>query len=156
MRTLWQDLRYGARMLLKQPGFTFAAALTLALGVGANSAIFSVVNAALLRALPYPAPHRLVRVDHGRATEDPNRPLVWSYPKYELLRREQRIFSQLAGYAGSPTNIAGDGEPERLEGELITGDYFALLGIRPRAGRLFSADELLDPDGLTFGFARRV
>src|SRR5262245_58971417 len=105
---LWQDLRYGARTLAKNPGFTLIALLTLALGIGANTAIFSVVNALLLRPLPYPQPELLVKVFRERP--DPAKgmlPSIWSYPRFEILRDQNRIFDAVAGFNQSPYNLTG-------------------------------------------------
>ncbi len=142
METLLHDVRYALRSLGKRPLFAAVAILTLGLGIGANTAIFSVMNAALLRALPFPDPDRLVKVSLVTSAEPD---MVWSYPKYEVLRDEQRIFSQVAAYSDWTGNIAGAGDPERLQGERVTARYFDLLGVRPRAGRVFTEDEARDP-----------
>src|SRR5688572_21892902 len=143
METLLQDVRYALRALRKRPLFSAVAILTLGVGIGANTAIFSVVNAALLRPLPFPEPERIVRVSLTAPPRPEGRPgadgeVVWSYPKYEVLRDEQRIFSQLAGYSSWNGNLAGVGDPERLEGELVDGAYFELLGVQPQLGRGFT------------------
>src|SRR5262245_60330916 len=136
------DVRYALRWLRNRPGFAAVAILTLALGIGSNTAIFSVVNAALLRPLPFPDPERLVKVSLVMPDEPD---MVWSYPKYEVLRDEQRIFTQVAGYSDWTGNLAGTGEPERLQGERVTARYFDVLGVRPRAGRVFTEEEARDP-----------
>jgi putative ABC transport system permease protein len=142
MEALRQDVRYALRALRKRPLFAAVAILTLGLGIGGTTAIFSVVNAALLRPLPFPAPERLVKV--SLTTE--NAPdIVWSYPKYELLRAEQRIFSGIAGYFDWSGALAGGGDPERLQGERVTAQYFNLLGVTPRAGRVFTEEEAREP-----------
>src|SRR5262245_57030324 len=115
IETMLQDGRYALRTLRLRPLFAAVAILTLGLGIGANTAFFSVVNAALLRALPFEQPERLVKAMLV-TQEEPD--LVWSYPKYQVLEGEQRIFSQLAGYASWEGNLAGPGEPERLKGEM--------------------------------------
>ena len=136
------DVRYAVRWLRNTPGFASVAILTLALGIGSNTAIFSLVNAALLRPLPFPQPEQIVKVSLTTADEPD---LVWSYPKYEVLRAEQHIFSEVAGYADWMGNIAGSEGPERLQGERVTARYFAVLGVRPLAGRVFSEEEARDP-----------
>src|SRR5215470_20395437 len=106
MRTLFQDLRFGVRMLIKQPGFTLVAVATLALGVGANTAIFSVVNAVLLRALPYPEPERLVRfceINPGRGWLD----FTVSAPNFADWRKQQSFCEQLAAYQFNTLNFTG-------------------------------------------------
>jgi putative ABC transport system permease protein len=150
METLLQDVRYALRSLRKRLLFSAVAILTLAVGIGGTTAIFSVVNAALLKPLPFPDPERIVKVllvtpprpeGDGPGAND----MVWSYAKYEVLRDEQRIFAKLAGYARWNGNLAGDGDPERLEGELVTTQYFDLLGVRPLIGRTFSEEETREP-----------
>ena len=150
METLLQDVRYSFRSLRKRMLFTSIAVLTLAIGIGANTAIFSVVNSALLRPLPFPEPERLVRVSliagarpNRRVDSDPDR--VWSYPKWEILRREQRSFSELAAYTSMSYTLSGTGEPERLTGELASAEYFDMLGVTPIAGRVFTEEEATDP-----------
>ena len=139
---LGMDVRYALRTLRKTPGFTAVAVLTLALGVGANTAVFSVVNAALLRAMPFPEPDQLVQVRLTTADASDN---VWSYPKYEALRDQQRSFTYVAGYARWEGNLSGVGEPERLIGERITAQYFDVLGVHPVAGRAFTEEEARNP-----------
>jgi putative ABC transport system permease protein len=137
---LWQDLRYGARVLLKQPGFTLVVVLTLALGIGANTAIFSVVNALLLRPLPYRQPEQLVKV--FRVQPDPAKgdlPAIWSYPRFEMLRDHNQSFAEVAGFNQSPYNLTGTDVPEQLQMELVSAGYFALLGVNTIIGRSFTA-----------------
>src|SRR5262249_54630353 len=139
---LWQDLRYGARTLAKNPGFTLIALLTLALGIGANTAIFSVVNALLLRPLPYPQPERLVKVFRERP--DPAKgilPSIWSYPRFEILRDQNRSFDAVAGFNQSPYNLTGTDAPELLQLEMVSAAYFPLLGVEAVIGRVFTAEE---------------
>jgi putative ABC transport system permease protein len=140
MQALWQDLRYGARMLWKNPGFTLVAVITLALGVGANTAIFSVVNAVLLRPLPYPDSEQLMQVwetDMGRGGYD----ISASMPDYREWRRRNQGFAYLAAYSWNDYNISGDEEPERVGGARVDTDFFALLGVNPAQGRGFSGEE---------------
>src|SRR5215510_3128961 len=130
MQTLLQDLRYGARMLLKEPGFTLVAVLMLALGVGANTAIFSVINSLMLRPLPYREPDRLVKV--YQAEPDPVKgmlPSVWSYPRFEVLRDQSRSFAAVAAVAQLQNNLTGANEPERLHVEVVSASYFPMLGV---------------------------
>src|SRR5215475_2102352 len=133
-----QDLRYGARMLFKSPGFSLIAILTLALGIGANTAIFSVVNGVLLNPLPFRAPNKLVSMFQ----EMPNfKNGSISYPNFIDWRRMNTTFADMAAYRSSGFNLSGNGEPERLHGEMISARFFEILGVNPVIGRTFSADE---------------
>jgi putative ABC transport system permease protein len=139
---MFQDLRYGGRMLLKQPGFALIAVLTLALGIGANTAIFSVVNGVLLRPLPYSEPQQLVRLFEtvDRATMANDRMEV--APANFLEWREQtRSFSGLAAFVLTWSVINGDGEAERLDGALVTADFFATVGVALARGRTFTVED---------------
>ena len=140
METLWQDLRYGARTLLKKPGFTIVAVITLALGIGANTAIFSVVNAALLRPLPYPEADRLVLI-WGRLPGHGVQRLNVSLPEYLEYRDRMRSFAAVAVYGQSNFNFTGRGEPERLVGMLASANLFPILGVAPMLGRNFLPEE---------------
>ncbi len=141
MNTLLQDLRYGARMLLKSPGFTVVAVLALALGIGANSAIFSVVNAVLLRPLPFPEPARLVRLGAGSRGE-PTARGVFSFPDYKDVQAQAQTLEYVAGYLNSGTVLTGEGEePMRILGADVAADYFPLLGVQPELGRVFTRAE---------------
>jgi putative ABC transport system permease protein len=136
---LWQDLRFGARMLLKQPGFTLIAVLTLALGIGANTAIFSIVNAVLLSPFPYKEPERLVilreRVSAGAGFSP-------SYPNFADWRAQNTVFDSTAAVRGNESfNFTGAGEPERLQGRIVSAEFFSTLGIKPLLGRDFLAEE---------------
>src|SRR3954467_647156 len=136
--TFLQDLRYGVRMLAKSPGFAVIAILTLALGIGANTAIFSVVNGVLLNPLPFPHPEQIVSL----FTEMPNfKNGSISYPNFLDWRRMNRSFSAIAAYRQHGFNLAGNGAPERLHGEMISAGFFEILGVNPIMGRTFSADE---------------
>lgn len=142
MNTLWQDLRYGVRVMARKPAFTFIAIITLALGIGANTAIFSVVNAVLLRPLPYPQPEQLVKVFQAApSSEKGAAPTLWSYPRFEALRDNSRSFASVAACNQASFSLTGTDEPERLQSELVSANYFPLLGIAPVAGRSFSDDE---------------
>ncbi len=132
MQTLLQDLRYGARMLLKQPSFTAVAVLTLALGIGANTAIFSVVNAALLRPLPYDHAEQLVMV-YAR-TKSQARNFV-SWPELRDWQAQNQSFSALAAFVPQSVNLTGRAEPGRVIGGFITANFFDLLSVKPALGR---------------------
>jgi putative ABC transport system permease protein len=140
MQTLWQDLRYGARMLLKQPGFTLIAVLTLALGIGANTAIFSVVNGVLLRALPFAEPERILSVWATDAKRGQDRRGV-SYPNFADWQAQQTAFERFAAFEGTSATLTGAGTPEQLRGLNASHDLFPLLGVQPLLGRWFSEQE---------------
>ena len=141
MKTLWQDLRYAGRVLLKQPGFTLVAVVTLALGIGANTAIFTVVDAALLRSLPYREPERLVHLWEAKQNRDFDRSEA-SYPDFLDWRAQTgEVFEGVAGYTGRPFTLTGGETPERLAGAAVTANFFDVLGVRARHGRTFLADE---------------
>jgi len=153
---LWQDLRFGARMLMKQPGFTLIAVLTLALGIGANTAIFSVVNALLLRPLPYRQPERLVKV--FRTPPDPTKgmlPSIWSYPRFEMLRDQNQSFAEVVGFNQSPYNLTGADAPEQLQMEMVSDGYFPLLGVNTIVGRSFTAEDAGTAALLGYGLWQR-
>jgi putative ABC transport system permease protein len=139
MGILWQDLKYGARSLLKSRGFTLLAVVVLALGVGANTAIFSVVNAVLLRPLPYAEPERLVAL-WGDA-EGAERRAVVSYPDLEDWRAQAQSFEYVSAAAQSSALLRGEGEPEPLYGADVSADLFPLLHLRPALGRAFTREE---------------
>jgi len=138
MGELFQDVRYGLRMLAKNPGFTAVAVLTLAFGIGANTAIFSVVNGVLLNPLPYWQPDRLVAL----YSRDANltRSSV-SYPNFLDWVRDNRSFSALAAYRNDVFNLTGMGEPEGVPAERISATFFPVLGVKPVIGRTFLAEE---------------
>jgi putative ABC transport system permease protein len=153
---LWQDMRFGARMLLKKPGFTLIAVLTLSLGIGANTAIFSVVNALLLRPLPYRQPEQLVKV--FRTPPDPTKgmlPSIWSYPRFEMLRDQNQSFAEVAGFNQSPYNLTGTDAPEQLQMEMVSDGYFALLGVNTIVGRSFTAEDAGTATLLGYGLWQR-
>src|SRR2546423_8781085 len=141
MRTLLQDFRYGLRVMLKRPGFTAVAVLTLALGVGANTAIFSVVNAVLLRALPYADAGRLVKLYTGTApSAQPTGPL--SYPDLLDYRAQAQTLEYVAAYQGVGTVMSvGGEEPERVRGTEAMADLFPALGAKAALGRVFTREE---------------
>jgi Acidobacterial duplicated orphan permease len=140
LEELWQDLRFGARMLRKRPGFTFVAVLTLALGIGANTLIFSVVDTVLLRPLPYEAADRLVWVwDSNPAIGFPRFPS--SGPNFKDWQQQSEAFDYMAAFCGWSFNLTGRGEPERIQGAMASPGLFPMLGIKPVAGRAFLPEE---------------
>ncbi|MDQ3995983.1 MAG: ABC transporter permease [Gemmatimonadota bacterium] len=138
MQTLLQDLRYAARSFTRRPSFTLAVVLTLAVGIGANSAIFSVVNGVLLRPLPYAAQDRLATV-FGRYVESGR--TSFSYPDFNDLREQATSFERIAAYGSSGVTLTGVDEPERLQNGLTVGDLFGVLGVRPLLGRTFRPED---------------
>jgi len=136
MRTLLQDVRYGLRMLVKKPTFTIVAVLTLALGVGANTAIFSIVNAVLLRSLPFPDPDRLVRIYFNNPGVG-LRGVRFSVPEFDDLRTQTDVFEDVSVIVLGPTNLTGTKQPEHLEMMEVSPNYFSMLGATPELGRLF-------------------
>jgi len=138
MVTLWQDLRYGVRMLVRSPCFTAVAVLTLALGIGANTALFSIVNGVLLNPLPYPSPTQLVEV---AAKAPPFSESSVSYPNFLDCVRENHSFEALAAYRQNDFNLTGSGEVERVKATQVSASFFPLLGVKPLIGRNFTAEE---------------
>jgi putative ABC transport system permease protein len=140
MQTLWQDLRFGARTLLKKPGFALVAVLTLGLGIGANTAIFSVVNTVLLRPLPYNEPERLMAVKSFDLRRGPGQGNV-SYPDFADWRAQSQSFERMAVFRTTGFALMGAGEPARVKGAMVSADLFATLGVPPSLGRDFRAEE---------------
>lgn len=142
MESLWQDLRYGARMLWKQPGFTLIAVLTLALGIGANTAIFSVVNGVLLRPLPYPEPERLFNV-YGGFVKLGASGMSTSVLEFADYQQQLQSFESIGAYDQSSANLTSTdgGDPERVECGDLTPGLFAALKVAPLRGRLFAPEE---------------
>ncbi len=134
----WQDIRFGLKMLRKNPGFTAVAVLTLALGIGANTAIFSVVNAVLLRPLPYPEPGQLVqlRVDWSGSPST----VIGSATFVEVKAQSQSL-ARIAAYNGGDMTLTGAGSAERIVAGAVTADFFPLLGVQPALGRNFTREE---------------
>lgn len=141
MRTLWQDLKYGVRMLFKNPGFTLVAVIALGLGIGANTAIFSVVNAALLKQLPYHEPERLMIVWEANRIKGNNKNNVVSPGNLLSWRDQNTVFSELAGFVGFTANLTGTDNPEEISGQAVTTNFFSTLGVQPLHGRSFSPEE---------------
>jgi predicted permease len=138
MESMLQDLRYGFRMIIKSPGFAAVAVLSLALGIGANAAIFSFVNAVLLRPVPVTAPDELMFVFSSRSD---NPYSVSSYPDYLDYRDGNEVFSDLAAYSGVTMSMATDEQAEAIAGEIVTANYFETLGIKLAQGRAFLPEE---------------
>ena len=145
MTAIGQDIRQALRLFVRSPRFVAIAIATLALGIGANTAMFSVVNAVLLKPLPFAEPERLMFVRLLTADRDvpgAYRELpVWSYPKYRRFVEDQQAFDDLALFANRTFSIAGDGVPQRVQGEIVTERYPGVLGVNPTLGRTFSYDE---------------
>jgi predicted permease len=146
MTTFFQDMRYGLRLLLKSPGFTTVAMLSLALGVGANTAIFSIVNAVLLRPLPFSHPDRLVKIvanNRGAGAQD----IGFSVPELDDLRTRAGIFEQVSAINAGDTNLTGAEHPQRHQVAVVSPNYFSMLGSSPHIGRVFG------PQDFALGFA---
>src|SRR5436309_2474774 len=148
MSTFLQDLKYGARLLVKAPAFTLIAALSLALGIGANTTIFTLVNAVLLNPLPVEDPSELVSV---WTTDERNQNSALGFLQvsplnYRDLRDKAEVFAGLAAHTGIPLNISvANGDPQQVFGEIVTGNFFSVLGAKPIVGRTFMADEDRNP-----------
>jgi predicted permease len=144
MHTLWQDVRYGLRMLAKNPGFTLIAILTLALGIGANTAIFSLMNQVLLRPLPVRHPEELVVLKspgpkRGHTWSDGDDSEIFSYPLYKGIAKNTSVFDGVIAKFDFTASIAKHGQTDRGSGELVTGNYFEVLGVGPALGRVLSS-----------------
>jgi hypothetical protein len=133
-----QDLRYGARMLWKKPGFTLIAVITLALGIGANTAIFSVVNAALLRPLPFKDPERLVWIwgTVPKLSQTNHSPV-----EFLAYRAQQTSFVEMAAYRNYSFTVTGGADPEHVQGVIVSANYFSLLGVPAALGRAIQPDD---------------
>ncbi len=147
METLLQDIRYGLRMLAKNPGFTLVAVLALALGIGANTAIFSVVDAVILRPLPFSSPDRLIAVWSENRQRGQSRQSA-SYPDFSDWRAQNHVFERMAAFHTSDFTLTGAGEPAHLFGAVVSADLFRLLGAAPNLGRDFLPEED-DPGKIT-------
>jgi putative ABC transport system permease protein len=133
MDSLTQDIRYACRMLYRQPAFTAVAVVTLALGIGATTAVFTVVNGVLLRPLPYRDPGSLVQLFHGR---DGRLMTAFSPPNYRDITSQSGAFSEWAALTPTTSSLTGDGDPVQIDGADVTGRFFSVLGVTPRLGRL--------------------
>ena len=140
MGTLWQDLRYSFRVLLKSRSFTIIAVLTLALGIGANTAIFSVVDAALLRSLPYGSPDQLVHLWENKQQQQ-FKEREASFPDYLDWKEQNRVFDGVAGYTRREFTLTGNDAPDRITGAAVTDNFFQVLGVDASRGRRFEAGE---------------
>ena len=152
MQTFMQDLRYGLRMLAKNPGFTAIVVLTLALGIGANTAIFSLLNQILLRQLPVQNPNELVVLHApgpvtGHVSDDGDETESFSYPMYKALRENSATVCNMLGQYTFSASISSHGQTERGSGQLVSGNYFEALGVPPAMGRVFSLDDDRVPGG---------
>jgi len=146
MQNLWKDITFGLRMLAKSPGFTAIAVITLALGIGANTAIFSLMNQILLRQLPVKNPNELVILrapgpQTGHVSTDGDSTESFSYPMYKGLRDTNSVFSGVLARYGFSASVASHGQTDRASGEVVTGNYFEVLGVQPAIGRVFSQDD---------------
>jgi predicted permease len=156
VNSLLQEIRLAVRSLLKRPGFTSVAILTLALGIGASTAIFSVVDAVLLRPLPYPNQERIVAL---RELDEKGRGMAFGEPNFDDLRARSRSFAALAKYSEGTEAIAGGSEPVRTNISAVSEDFFRVLGVTPFAGRLFSAQSGIEGEQVavvSYGFWKRL
>jgi putative ABC transport system permease protein len=135
---MFQDLRFGVRMLWKNPGFTAVVVMTLALGIGANAALFSVVNGVLLNPLPYPQPEQLVTIHQSKPNFETG---AIPYPNFRDLQKENRTFSAMAISRGYGFTLIGAGEAERVSARWVSADFFSVLGVKPQLGRTFVPGE---------------
>ena len=157
MDSVIKDLKFALRNLIKRPGFTAVAVITLALGIGGSTAIFTVVDAALLRGLPYKSPDRLVHL-WEKTPQDAFSKREFSYPDYQDYQKNN-VFEGLAAYTGGRVILSGEGEPESVGGPRVNADFFNVLGVAPILGRTFQAGED-QPGGprvvvLTYGLWQR-
>jgi putative ABC transport system permease protein len=143
MQTLLQDLRYGLRVLWKSPGFTAVAVLTLALGIGANTAIFSIVNSVLLRPLPFPQPDQLVSLNERDMRSDLKAGAMvnTSYPDFFDWRSQNHVFENMAAFRHTGSTLTGAGTPLHIDAEIVTAEFFTVLGVPPSLGRGFRTEE---------------
>ena len=140
MENLFRDIRSGFRSLLHRPAFTAIIVVTLALGIGATTAIFSVVNAVLLRPLPFPESERLVTLINVNQKDGENMPAI-TWPDFADWRAQNQSFEKLAGYSTRELTLTGAGEAARLHGAMATSDLFPMLGVSPQLGRYFAQEE---------------
>ena len=138
VETCWQDLRFGLRMLRKNPGFTAVAIITLTMGIGVNTALFTIVNSVVLNPLPYPQPSRLVSIYQRTAQFQTAGD---TYPNFLDWEKENRSFDVLAAYSEHDFNLTGVGEPEKLRGQMVSAGFFSMLGVKPLLGRTFRPEE---------------
>lgn len=143
MGALWRDVKHGLRALRQNPGFTTVAVLTLCLGIGANTAIFTVVNAVLFRPLGYEDPGRLVQVEHHYPSLNDLHASV-SVPGFLAYQKQEKVFTAAAAENGWAPTLTGRGDPTRLTGSLVTGDWFRVFGVAPAVGRAIQGDDAAD------------
>src|SRR6266542_3382881 len=146
MDTLLQDVRYAIRMLARAPGFTIVAVFALALGIGANTAIFTIVNAALIERLPFKDPARLIVIWEETARR-PGRSNVVGPANYLRWRERATAFEEMSAFADTRLVLTGSGDPEEVTGQLVMGPLFRVLGVPAAVGRTFTDAELADPAG---------
>jgi len=160
IETLWQDVRYSVRQIVKNPGFTVVAVLTLALGIGANTAIFSLIDALLLKSLPVQRPEQLMTVGTvvpGRS----ERPYSsFSYPIFREMCQRDTVFSGMVARSGRSMSMSGSGQTERVHAELVSGNFYSVLGVYPHLGRLLTEADDQTPGGhpvavLSYNFWQR-
>ena len=161
---MWNDLRYGLRTLGRSPVFTIVAVSSLALGIGANTAIFSLLNQVMLRMLPVSEPERLVVLHtegqrEGWSSSD-NNEAVFSYPMYKDLRDRNQVLDGVIARASGHATVSYGGETERAYAEMVSGNFFQVLGVRPALGRLFLPDDDAAPGAnpvvvLSYGYWKR-
>jgi hypothetical protein len=145
MTSFWQDVRYSLRVLVKAPGYAAVAILTLALGIGANTTIFSWINSTLLNPIPgLASPSEVVSLSLGRGADSP---FPFTYPDFEAMRDGQQSFAGLTGSNPTPMSLTGKGKPERVWGSVTSANYFDVLGVRPILGRGFLPQEDEKPGG---------
>jgi predicted permease len=145
MTSFWQDIQYSLRMIAKTPGYAAIAILTLALGIGANTTIFSWINSTLLNPIPgLASPREVVALSLGRGTDSP---FPFTYPDFEMMRNGQQSFAGLAGCDPAPMSLTGKGKPVRVWGTVASANYFDVLGVRPILGRGFLPEEDTKPGG---------
>lgn len=138
IENLWQDVRYGLRLMQKAPGFTAVVVATFALGIAANASIFSVVNGVLLKPLPFPQPEQLVTLHQSKPNFETG---AIPYPNFRDLQKENRTFAAMAVTRSYGFTLTGSGEPERVSAQMVSADFFPMLGIEPVLGRTFSPGE---------------
>ena len=135
------DLKFAFRQLLKNPGFTAVAVLTLALGIGANTAIFSAVDAVLIRPLPYADAGRLAMIWDDNSRQTGSRKFFSTPPEWEQWRRHNTVFTDIAASQPGNASLSNDGEPEELRGRKVSANFWSVLGASPLLGRVFTEDE---------------
>src|SRR5215213_3547613 len=157
MTQMIADIRYALRMLTKNPAFAGIVVLTIALGIGANAAIFSLLDRVLLQSLPVANPDQLTVLSVYDPKKEPGAPGTFSYPMYQDLRDRNSVFSGAIARAGAQMNVSYGDQTERVRGELVSGNFFEVLGVRPWAGRLFTQEDDRTPGAhrvavISYGF----